>query len=51
MSLSLTGFKVFFVWPGLTTLEALSFGTSLVDVHRNTLSSEHSGLVQMDSSR
>jgi len=42
---------VLFTWPWLTTFETLSFGTGLVDVHRDTLSSRCSGLVQVDGGR
>jgi len=51
MGLALVGLEVLFAWPGLTTLKALSFGMGLADVHRNTLSSECSGLVRMDGGR
>jgi len=51
MRLLLAGFEVFLAWPWLTTLKALSFGMGLADVHRDTLSSECSGLVRVDSSR
>jgi len=45
------GLEVFLAWPRLTTLETFALGMGLANVHRNTLSSECTGLVWMDGGR